>query len=226
MNRLALLTIGISLAEAATFAAHAQSSCSSDGTKPPTALLERFINADCETCWADKQAPEAASGTLAIDWVTPGSRGDDAPLSAVAALDGEWRLQALGKSEPPEAASVFAQRQPPSKGAPKLRVAHGLPINDYIGTSIEMQGGGNGPFTAWLLLVEALPAGEEGSAVQRNLVRNSFSVEWKGPAPRRYEIRPMRIAEGVKLSRLRVVGWVQDATGKVRAIAQSHCSGK
>jgi hypothetical protein len=36
----------------------------------------------------------------------------------------------------------------------------------------------------------------------------------------------MRIAEGTKPSRLRVVGWVQDAQGKVRAIAQSRCSGK
>lgn len=226
MNRLELFILGISLAGATTFAAHAQSSCSSDGTKPPAALLERFINADCATCWADKRTPEAASGTLAIDWVTPGSRGDDAPMSAVAALDGQWRLQALGKTEPPQASSVFSQREPISKAAPKLRVAHGLPINDYIGTSIEMQGGGSGPFTVWLLLVEALPAGEEGSVVQRNLVRNSFSIEWKGPAARRYEIRPMRIAEGVKLSRLRVVGWVEDAAGKVRAIAQSRCPGK
>lgn len=227
MNRSIPFTFVIPFALAMTFAVHAQSSCSSDGVKQPAALLERFINADCETCWADKQAPEPAAGTLAIDWVTPGTRGDDAPLSAVAALDGGWRLDALGKSVPAQSSSVFSQRSPAgAKGALKLRVAHGLPVNDYIGTSIEMQGGGSGPFTAWLLLVESLPAGTEGTVVDRNLVRNAFNVEWKGQAAKRYEIRPMRIAEGTKPSRLRVVGWVQDAQGKVRAIAQSRCAGK
>jgi hypothetical protein len=226
MNRPILFIITIPFALAITLAAHAQSSCSSDGTRQPTALLERFINADCETCWADKQTPGAAGGTLAIDWVIPGSRGDDAPLSAVAALDAGWRLEALGKIVPAQSASVFSQRSAGAGGALKLRVAHGLPVNDYIGTSIEMRGGGSGPFTAWLLLVEALPAGTEGTVVDRNLVRNAFSVEWKGTAAKRYEIRPMRIVEGTKPSRLSVVGWVQDAQGKVRAIAQSHCSGK
>ncbi|HTH78683.1 MAG TPA: hypothetical protein VL593_06865 [Ramlibacter sp.] len=226
MNRLISFIFALPLALSCTLAANAQSSCSSDGTRQPTALLERFINADCETCWADKQTPEPASGTLAIDWVTPGLRGDDAPLSAVAALDGGWRLEALGKSVPARSSSVFSQRSAGTGGALKLRVAHGLPVNDYIGTSIEMRGGGSGPFTAWLLLVESLPAGTEGTVVDRNLVRNAFSVEWKGAAAKRYEIRPMRIAEGTKPSRLRVVGWVQDAQGKVRAIAQSHCSGK
>jgi hypothetical protein len=223
MNRLILFTFALPLALSFELAAHAQSSCSSDGAKPPAALLERFINADCTTCWGDRQAPEPASGTLAIDWVTTGSRGDDAPLSAVATLDGGWRLEALGKSVPAQSSSVFSQR---SHDALKLRVAHGLPVNDYIGTSIEMRGGGSGPFMAWLLLVETLPAGTEGTAVERNLVRNAFSVEWKGQAAHRYELRPMRIAEGSKTSRLRVVGWVQDAQGKIRAIAQSHCLGK
>jgi hypothetical protein len=216
-------TIALPFAFAFSMAAQAQSSCSSEGVKPPAALLERFINADCDTCWRDKQTPEPASGTFAVDWVTTGSRGDDAPLSAVATLDGGWRLEALGKSVPQQSSSVFSRRMPE---ALKLRVAHGLPLNDYIGTSIEMRGGGAGPYTAWLLLVETLPAGTEGSPVERNLVRNAFTIEWKGKAAHRYELRPMRIAEGAKVSRLRVVGWVEDAQHNVRAMAQSRCSGK
>ena len=72
MNKeLALLILPLALA------ANAQpSSCSSDGVPAPRALLERFINADCATCWGAKQTPDAASGTLAIDWVTPGAKGD------------------------------------------------------------------------------------------------------------------------------------------------------
>jgi len=206
----------------AVLTAYAQpSSCSSDGQKPPTALLERFINADCETCWADRQTPEPAAGTLAIDWVAQGSRGDDAPLSTVATVDASARLEAIGKQAPAKSSSAFKQRAP---DALKVRVAHGLPVADYIGTSIELRGGGKGPFTAWLLLVETLPAGTEGSPVERNLVRNAFVTEWKDAAPRHNELRPMRIADGVKPSRLRVVGWVEDAKGNVRGIAQSRCT--
>jgi len=214
----------LSFAIAATAAVNAQvSSCSSDGVPAPRALLERFINADCEHCWKAPQTPEAAAGTLAIDWVTPGARGDDAPLSAVSTLDGVWRLAAVGAKNRTDTSSRFMQKTP----APlKLRVAHGLRVNDYIGTSIELQPAPGGPWKAWLLLVENLPAGSEGSPVERNLVRNSFSAEWPAAAKgatRRYELRPMRVPEGAKFSRLRVVGWIEDSHGKIAAIAQSRC---
>jgi hypothetical protein len=220
MMRLAALLLPFAIA------AHAQpSSCSSDGVPQPAALLERFINADCETCWADKLTPEPAVGTLAIDWVTPGARGDDAPLSAAATRDGTDRLESLGRKQPAQSSDVFTQRTPDAR---RVRVAHGLPVADYIGASIELKPAGTGPWKAWLLLVETLPAGIEGSPVERNLVRNAFVAEWpasKTAVPRRYDLRPMRIAEGAKPSRLRVVGWVEDARGKIRAIAQSRCTG-
>lgn len=203
-------------------AAQAQpSSCSSDGQKPPVALLERFINADCDTCWRDRQAPGAAPGTLAIDWVLHGTRGDDAPLAAVATRDASDRLEAIAAKPPAQSSHVFRQRAPE---ALKLRVAHGLPVADFIGTSIELSGGGAGPFKAWLLLVETLPAGTEDSPVERNLVRGAFTTEWKGSQPRRYELRTMHVDEGAKASRLRVVGWLEDERGKLRAIAQSRCA--
>jgi hypothetical protein len=108
-----------------------------------------------------------------------------------------------------------------------VRVAHGLPINDYIGTSIEMHPPTGGPWKAWLLLVETLPKGTGESAVERNLVRNAFVAEWeppkKGAGGKRYELRPMRIAEGADIRRLRVIGWLEDSQGRIRAIAQSRC---
>jgi hypothetical protein len=205
---------------AVALAAHAQpSSCSSDGAPVPAALLERFINADCDQCWRNAQTPDAARGTLAIDWVTPGSRGDDAPLAAVASRDGAERLEALGKKAPAQSATQFTQRMGEAR---RLRVAHGQPFNDYIGTSIEMAPASGGPWKAWLLLVETLPAGAEGSPVERNLVRGAFTTQWT-TAPKRYELRPMRVVEGTKFERLRVVGWIEDARGHVRAIAQSRC---
>jgi hypothetical protein len=229
MNKLSPLAAVVAalVATALATAARAQPIlCSSDGQPQPTALLERFINADCETCWADRQTPEPASGTLAIDWVAPGTRGDDAPLSVVATRDASDRLEVLGKKLPAQSATAFAQRTPDAR---KLRVAHGLPLNDYIGTSIELKPGSGGPWKAWLLLVETLPAGTEGSAVERNLVRNAFQADWpakaRGAAPWS-ELRPMRIAEGAKAERLRVVGWVEDERGRIRAIAQSRCARK
>jgi hypothetical protein len=205
-------------------AAQAQpSSCSSDGVPAPRALLERFVSADCEQCWRDPQTPDAASGTMAIDWVVAGNKGDDAPLAAVATRDGTDRLESLKKSMTGSTATQFTAR---SNEVRALRVAHGLPVADYVGASIELAPAGKGPWRAWLLLVENLPAGTEGSPVERNLVRNAFTAEWpatKAPVPRRYELRPMRIAEGTKPSRLRAVGWVEDAQGRVRAISQSRC---
>jgi hypothetical protein len=201
-------------------AVHAQSSCSSDGRRLPGALLERFINADCDNCWADPATPQAQRGDLVLDWIVPGARGDDAPLSIAASRDGLERLEALGRARPLPTDSVRATRRP---GAGSLRVAHGLPFNGYIGASIEMRAAEGGPWKAWLALVESLPAGTEGTPVERNLVRNLLQLPWPAGAGRHFESRPMAIPAGAHPERLRVVGWVEDARGAIRAISASHC---
>jgi hypothetical protein len=208
--------------------AAAQSSCSSDGQLRPLALVERLINADCETCWSDPATVKPQARELAIDWILPGGKGEDAPLSAAASRDGLVRLQALGRAAP--AMSDTAQTRLVA-AARTLRVAHGLPFNDYIAASIELKPAGRGPWTAWLALVETVPAGTEGSPVERNLVRNLFQPAWDGGKPlskaeqiRLFEARPMSIPAGARADRLRVVGWVEDARGDIRAIAQSRCA--
>ncbi|MGE0332115.1 MAG: hypothetical protein AB7P37_15670 [Ramlibacter sp.] len=199
----------------------AQSSCSSDGQPRPVALLERFINADCASCWSDPQARNTQRGEVALDWIVPGSRGDDAPLSAAATRDSLARLQALGRQAPPQADEAMQR----AAGKRTLRVAHGMPFNDYIGASIEMKPAARGPWTAWLALVETVPVGTEGTAVERNLVRNLLQVPWQAgrATARLLESRPMWIAEGARAERLRVIGWVEDARGRIHGIAQSVC---
>lgn len=217
MSRVPLLAV--LLAAAAT--AHAQqTSCSSDEQPAPVALLERFITADCETCWQDDRAPRPRAGELALDWIVPGARGDDAPLSAAATRDAEVRLRSLGRNTP---AGLDSVRTPRQQAAGQLRVAQGPVFNGYVGASIQSLGGGEGPFTGWLALVETLPAGTEGSPVERNLVRNLLQVPWPAPPGRRFEARPMGIPEGASPERLRVVGWLQDSRGRIRAISESRC---
>jgi hypothetical protein len=207
--------------------AQAQSACSSDGQPQPVALLERFVNADCETCWSDARTPKAGRGELAVDWILPGGRGEDAPLSAAARRDGLARLEQLGQQAPAQADLSQRKAQPIQS---KLRVAHGPTFNDYVAASIELKPGGGGPLKAWLVLVETIPAGTEGTPVERNLVRNTYQPPWDGAGPlskeerkRLFDSRPMHIPEGAKAERLRVVGWVEDARGHIRAIAQSRC---
>ena len=201
--------------------AAAQSSCSSDGLPQPVAVVERFINADCEACWSDPKTPSAKPNEIALDWVLPGSKGDDAPLATVARRDGLARLKALGRPVPERSDSLHTRRHGLN---PRLRIAQGPALNDYLGTSIEMKGS-FAPARAWLVLVEVLPAGTEGSPVARNLVRNVFQPDWEraSRAPRK-ETRAMQIHEGAKPSRLRLVALVEDTRGRLAALAQTACS--
>lgn len=81
--------------------------------------------------------------------------------------------------------------------------------------------------------MEALPAGTEGSPVPRNLVRNLVQAKWDGrnqllnQEPLRFfDSRSMDVPAGTNTDRLRVIGWVQDAGGRIIAAAQSRCAGK
>jgi len=199
--------------------------CSSDGVPRPLGLIERFINAGCGDCWRHEQTPGPGDRELAIDWVLPGSAGNDAPLSAVASLDGLSRLQALGRHVPDQ---VDTLRSPLVASVGTLRVAQGPVLNDYVAVSIELESAGRGPWTAWLLLVEHLPVGTARSPIARDLVRGALRADWtpSDTAERRslLESRSMRLPEGARPERLRVVGWVEDARGRIMALAHSQCA--
>lgn len=216
----------------------AQSSCSSDGVPRPVALFERFVSADCESCWADKATPApSAPGTLVLDWIVPGSQGDDAPLSAAATRDALARLAALGRTAP-AATDVNTAPVQGVQGS-RLRVSHGPAFNDYLGASIAFSPAatrGTAPAAGpdaggfYLLLVESIPAGAEGSPVARHLVRNVYQRSLDNPHTLSRgersgwrDSRPIYIPEGAKTDRLRLVGWVQDKDGRIIDAAQSRC---
>lgn len=221
---LLLMSLGLGLAPAAW----SQSFCASDGQPRPVALLERFISADCERCWSDSSTVQPARQELAIDWIVPSNRGADAPLSAAASRDAQTRLDTLGRTLAQES---FNTRHQIKGNSPALRVAHGVAVNDYIAASIEMKPAASGRWTAWLLLVETIPAGTEGTPVARNLARNLLVSSWdasspssKTRPPRFFEARPMLIPQGTQPERLRVVGWVEDTRGRIRSMVQSQCT--
>ena len=120
-----------------TLTAQAQSSCSSDATKPPRVILERFINADCTSCWADPATPKAPQLGLALDWIVPGAKGEDAPLSAAASRDALQRLEALGLPVPAASSSHQSLVARPAPRGLSLRVARGVALGGYMGASIE-----------------------------------------------------------------------------------------
>ena len=216
----------------ATPMAHSQASCNSDGLVPPKALFERFINADCEACWRDPATPVPAPGALALDWIVPSPQGDDAPLSAAATRDAFARLTESNRALPKTQSSHLVEVSG-SPGA-TLRVAHGPAVNGYLGVSIELILPADTrietPLQPSLMMVETLPPGVEGSPVPRNLVRNVLQPTWNmhetlqiSEQKRFLDIRPMNIPQGTNPERLRVVGWLQDATGRVLMAAESAC---
>ena len=212
--------------------AQAQSSCSSDGQRTPVAVVERFTSADCENCWSDTTARSAPLRTLVLDWIVPSPRGDEAPLSAAATRDANDRLAALHRAAP---TASYSNQTPVAKRPYRMRVAHGLPFNGYIGASMELPQSEVRPVplpvTGWLVLVETIAAGTEGTPVERNLVRNSLTRTWDGrhqlskdEHKRLWESRPMGLGATARPERLRVVGWVEDAQGRIITAAQSRCA--
>jgi hypothetical protein len=223
----------VALAVGVTNGAWGQSFCASDGRATPLLLVEHFISADCAACWSAPQATPPAARAMTIDWIVPSAQGDEAPLSAAAVGDAKTRLDSLGQSVP--ATSIITTTQVLGGSAYQLQVAHGLSVGAYVGATIELttsvEAQPSKPLAAWLLLVETLPAGVEGAQSEKNLVRNVLVSTWDRPDEQTStgqsiyrELRPLSIAQSARPQRLRVMGWVQDASGQVLSAAQSVCS--
>ena len=138
--------------------------CSNDGQPAPSALWERFINADCLACWGAAEAPQPQRAVV-LDWVIPSAKGDEAPLSAVALSEAADRWQALGLAG--SAAGENAAHLSRRHARHAVRVVQGVPVNGYLGATLSYRPPSNRPYTAWMLLVEQLPAGTEGAGAER-----------------------------------------------------------
>jgi len=189
---------------------------------PPKALLERFVPADCESCWQSEKAQEPPADVLPLDWITPA--GNAAPMASAAL---PLAADRLGKK--PANETTLRRVELGDRGAPRLRVADGPAWNGYVAMQLTVHRGAPLPdgAVAYVALVERVPAGSEGSAVARQLVR-----EVVGPLPL-HELasqasvqhwHAVRLPATDRPERLASVGWVETAQGRVIAATQSPAS--
>lgn len=212
------LRLGLLLLPFAALAAQAQpASC------PPAAtqLLQRFISADCESCWQATGEPALPASTWVLDWIVPSPQGDAAPLSPAALPEAAERAQHAGVQVQHDKLA----RSPRLR--PRLQVQGGPAWNGYFGLQLSVRSpappaGSSG----WLALVEQVPAGEEGSAISRQLVRAvAGPLPLDGLSPRKplQHLRALRVGEGTQPQRLVGIGWVEAADGRVLAVAREAC---
>ena len=195
-------------------------------------IYERFTSADCEACWTRPLLTNKIGVTL--DWIAPSPAGDDAPLSAAANRDALFRLENLHLKLPKEQEIV---KTAISNSGYKIRVAHGLAVAGYIGSSIELtqfpiNTSKTKNLTAVLLLTETIPKGTANSPIERTLVRNMLTEPWVITNSKNKKVnkqvvltrRPLSIPQGVNPDNLHVLGWVEDDKGQVLSAAQSLCT--
>ncbi|HET9645405.1 MAG TPA: hypothetical protein VFP68_19080 [Burkholderiaceae bacterium] len=191
----------------------------------PNVVVERFSSADCDTCWQgadhDRALPRNA---LVLDWIVPSERGNDAPLAQAALPEAGRRVEGnLSAKE-----SLRQIRHLSSPAGWRLKVQTGLAWNGYLALSLDLErlaGSARtfGPHaSAWLALVERVPAGSDGTPVPRQLVRAVI-----GPLPLDssrdsgvHHLRALRLPPNSQAERLAAAGWIEDA-GQMLIASQS-----
>jgi hypothetical protein len=212
-------------AAAPAAAASAPAAC----PRESAAVLERFIDAECATCWTDAAVPRPATNEWLLDWIVPTAKGDDAALSAAAPVEALARAQrALGKAP---AGGITTPHRAAARGsrALQLRVRSGPAWSGYF--AVQLEGSGRVPAgaSAWVALVEWVEAGTDGSAVSRRLVRAVAgpleSAELRSGQPWQH-LQAMRWPETAKPERLRAQAWIEQRDGRIVAMAGERCDAR
>lgn len=197
---------------------------------PPEApLVERFIPADCSACWAQgaETAPRgpASPGRRAwrLDWITPA--GDDAAMAVPALPEAAERQARAPRAAAPGDPAASASRR--GRGG-HLAVQTGPAWSGYIGASVSLRPGGQAlpaGSSAWLALVEWVPAGSEGNAAERQLVRalaGPLALPLPGQAPLEH-LRALRWPDNARPERLTARAWIEGPDGRVLRMAADRC---
>jgi hypothetical protein len=189
-------------------------------------VIERFISAQCEACWIDASVTRPEANQWLLDWIVPSARGDDAPLSSAAPAEASERAhRVLTADVAPDRTSV--QRSAARSGPQMhLRVVSGPAWSGYFGVQLDGRGHSAPGASAWIALVESVDVGTDGSAVPRQLVRTVagpfMPTELRGGKPWRL-LQAMRWPETAKPARLQARAWIEDAAGRIVAMAGEGC---
>ncbi|HSW04131.1 hypothetical protein [Aquabacterium sp.] len=198
-------------------------------------VTERFISADCPDCWAAAQGADTPAGWL-FDWITPAAQGPDAELAAAAPLEARERAERAGAAPPPggekrvSPGSGERQASPQRRTrlpGPKLQVQSGPAWNGYFGLQLDVRGTLPAGSSGWLALVEMLPAGSEGSRIERQLVRSvagPLPLDGAGSPRGLRHLRALRWPESAQPTRLQARGWIEGPDGRLLAVAADRCA--
>lgn len=200
-------------------AAHAAAAPPDCDAAPPKRLVERFVPADCETCWQTASARDRSAGTMVLDWIVPA--GDAAPLAAAALRDAADRVKAAKPRE-----TTYRPAAIGGRAAPELRVSDGPAWNGYIAMQLTVRKRGALPKDAvgYLALVERVPAGSEGTPVERQLVRalaGPLLLQELATEAAVQHFAAVGVPDTERPERLASVGWIETAGGRVIAATQS-----
>ena len=185
-----------------------------------TAVLERFIDANCEACWRSGDASTQAQGNdpFVLDWIVPGAAGDGAALSPAALVEATARAGAL-----PADTTLHRRHVLPLQPGLGITLRDGPPWYGYIGLQLAVQHADAAlpvGAVAYLALVENVAPGEEGTPAARRLVR-----ALAGPLPlatgrtSSEHLQAMRIPFGARPERLSAVAWIEAPAGRLVALA-------
>jgi hypothetical protein len=190
------------------------------------AVVERFISADCADCWSAADLAAAPSGAWLFDWIAHTGTGTEAALAAAANSEAQERAQRAGGPSPTGAQMLTVRSMLPRSAGLKLSVQSGPAWNGYFGLRLEARGRVPAGSSAWLALVELIPANAEGSVAERQLVRSVA-----GPLPldalragrATSHLRALRWPETAQPTRLQARGWIEAPDGALLAIATDRC---
>jgi len=188
-------------------------------------VVERFVSADCPDCWSAADQARVTGGWL-FDWITPTAALAEAPLSAAASPEARERALRLGGPSPVAQQVVIHRASLP---APTLAlvVKSGPAWNGYFGLQFTARGRVPRGATGWLALVEEIPAGSEGSAVARELVRSvagPLALAAMRPTRAVDHLVALRWPETAQPDRLRARAWVESTDGRLLAVASEGCA--
>ncbi len=206
-----------SLAPALALATTAQAQCPAP---MQTSLVERFLSADCEACWRAGIAPKdaLALAPFVLDWIVPSPRGGDAALSPAALDEAAARAGEL----PPGGLLQRRQTLQLPRGL-SISVQDGPAWSGYIAVRLRVQVEGAAlpaGVVGYLALVELVPAGNEGTPIERRLVRAlAGPLLLDNALASTDHLLALRMPPGARPDRLAAVGWIEASSGKVIALA-------